>query len=389
MRLALCSVALTMLLAGVSLGQTCTSTALHSVGRAKLSYASGDAVGAKRLLEQAEVQCPDSSAVFREIAKVYELMEDPKRARLYKDQADKLGPKREFRQPGTTAPGSLGSTAPNAANPPAPVIEDNSFVREKWALVVGVGKFRDPTIQTLEYAAKDASDFAAMLRDPHVGRFRDDPEHVQLLTDDQATVGNIRAAINRIARNARTEDLVALYFSSHGSSAEMDVATERGQTGYIVAHDTDIGNLYGTAFPMDELKRVVDDRFIAGRVVTFLDTCFSGDTIRRSGGAKALSLGIPTESIARIAQGKGRVVITSSRYTEKSWESQVYKNSFFTHFLLEAMRAKDGLSTVTQLFTYLQDHVPKAVKTEKSAAQNPTMLPEGRNISIVIGTTLE
>ena len=100
-------------------------------------------------------------------------------------------------------------------------------------------------------------------------------------------------------------------------------------------------------------------------------------------------MGIPPDSVARIAQGKGRVVIASSRSNERSWESDVYKNSYFTHYLLEAMRKTDGKATVTQLFTYLQRFVPPAVRKEKNESQNPLMHPEGREISVVIGTVIE
>jgi uncharacterized caspase-like protein len=169
----------------------------------------------------------------------------------------------------------------------------------------------------------------------------------------------------------------------------MDVATERGQTGYIVTYDTKIDNLYATAFPMRELQQVVDDRFKSARVVTFLDTCYSGDTMRRAPGAKAIITTIQGGSIAQVAQGNGRVVIASSQNNERSWESEVYKNSYFTHYLLEAMRASDGNATVTQLFTYLQRFVTPAVRKEKNESQNPIMYPEGKEISIVIGTAIK
>src|SRR5689334_8547814 len=60
--------------------------------------------------------------------------------------------------------GEGGATvAPNAPLP--------GFVRAKYALIVGVGKFKDPAIPQLQYAAKDAQDLAAVLVDPRYGRF--------------------------------------------------------------------------------------------------------------------------------------------------------------------------------------------------------------------------
>jgi hypothetical protein len=362
--------------AALAAPQDCTNRALQTVERAKFSALKGDTKAAVSWLEQARKECSTSYSVLLEISKVYEQLGDKTMASFYAAQADKLSPVFRPRQPGE-APAGPGSS------------DDKSFVREKWALIVGVGHFQEKAIPALDCAAKDAADFAAMLADPKVGRFRDDPEHILLLTDEKATVASVRSAINQIARNARAEDLVVLYFSSHGSSSDMDVATERGQTGYIVTYDTKIDNLYATAFPMRELQQVVDDRFKSARVVTFLDTCYSGDTMRRAPGAKAIITTIQGGSIAQVAQGNGRVVIASSQNNERSWESEVYKNSYFTHYLLEAMRASDGNATVTQLFTYLQRFVTPAVRKEKNESQNPIMYPEGKEISIVIGTAIK
>src|ERR1700677_379736 len=39
----------------------------------------------------------------------------------------------------------------------------NRPIADKWALVIGVSKFQDPTIPQLRFAAKDAQDFANFL----------------------------------------------------------------------------------------------------------------------------------------------------------------------------------------------------------------------------------
>jgi uncharacterized caspase-like protein len=125
-------------------------------------------------------------------------------------------------------------------------------------------------------------------------------------------------------------------------------------------------------------------------VVLFLDTCFSGDAVApAAGGSKMLALGIADTSKERIAQGAGRIVIASSRNDERSWESDREQNSYFTHYLLEALRAQNGLSDITSIFNHLQRTVPKAVKNEKRARQTPVMWPEGQRLDIVIGTAVQ
>ncbi|MGI8741306.1 MAG: caspase family protein [Bryobacteraceae bacterium] len=304
---------------------------------ARSELAAGNIAKAGTWLDRAYQECQVSGVVMRRISETYRQMNDEANAKRFAEQADRL----ENRTPLTFDQQKQPQQTPTQVTAKAPSdVEDNSFVRDKWALIVGVSKFKNPSMN-LRFAAKDATDFAAMLSDPNVGRFHNDSQHIKLLTDDNATVQNIRTAIQDIARNARKEDLVVLYFSSHGTDAGMDVATDEGKTGYIVTHETDPNNLYATAFDMQELKRVVDTRIQAGRVVAFMDTCYSGGFRQRTG-SKALSVGIPSESVARIAQGKGRVVIASSRDSEQSWESDQYQNSYFTHYIIEAYAQHRG-----------------------------------------------
>jgi hypothetical protein len=352
------------------MGQACTTQAMRTISQAQEIAAAGDRGSAKTLLKRAFEECQTSAIVLNKISELYAQMGENTDAELYRKQALLI----ENRTP-------ITFQNPNIQ------IESNSYVREKWALVVGISSFKHPGMN-LRFAAKDAKDIAAMLADPEIGRFRNDPQHVKLLTDADASAEGIRTAINDIAKNARKEDLVVLYFSSHGTSANSDIATEEGKSGYIVTYNTDPQNLYATAFPMDELSRVVQTRIQAGRVIAFMDTCYAGG-FRGPRGGKALEVGIPLQSITRIAQGVGRVVIASSRDTEQSWESEQYQNSYFTHYIIEAMKAKQGTLTVTELFNQLQRNVPKAVASEKKASQNPVMSPEGRNINLVIGTSVE
>jgi hypothetical protein len=352
---------------GVAHGQPCLTQAKRTIEQAVRVAGAGDLTGARRLLDRAERECPTSFSVYRDLAKLYKDWGDVQNADRCEDMANRLDPRRP---------------------PPEPLSEqEKSFVREKWALVVGIGRFQRPEIPRLEFAAKDASDIARALTDPEIGRFRDDNAHVRVLTDDQATLANLRAEINYITKNARDEDLVVFYLSSHGTSPAADAAARAdAQTGYIVTYDTDTTNLYGTAFPMDELKRVVVDRVRARRVVTFLDTCFSGDTVRWAKGGKALTV-IPAASFQGVAQGTGRVVVVSSQGTEQSWEGN--GNSYFTRCLIEALRLKNGLPTITEVYTHLSRTVPYLVKKEKNASQYPQMWPEGRKLDIVIGTPVQ
>jgi hypothetical protein len=246
-------------------------------------------------------------------------------------------------------------------------------VRDKWALVVGINQFNDRRINPLQYAAKDAKDFAAVLTSRDIGRFP--PDHVRVLTNEQATTKAIKENLNWLARSAKEDDLVVIYLSSHGSPREMDTAG----VSYVVTYDTDVSTqdtLYATALPMVDLADAVRFRIKAQRVVIFLDTCFSGAAIP---GAKALvgvsqdSIGVSPDKLNLIRQGVGRVVIASSQANERSWESDSLKNGYFTYYLIEGLKQNKGLISIEKLYEYVKDKVSQQVRKEKGASQTPVM----------------
>jgi ferredoxin len=370
--------------------QNCVTQALGSLSKARSEIVAGNQEKGRQWIEQAALECPTSAIVLRKIADLYQAIGDLEAARSWRERAEaqERGTPLKLQSP---IPSTAGAGPAGAAEGCNQLLQrQQRWVREKYAIVVGVSEFHNPAYN-LKFAAKDASDFAAALQDPAVGRFKPGTEHVRLLLNENATVSNIRTAINDVARDARAEDLVVMYFSSHGTAAENDVAKDEAKSGYIVTHESDLSNLYATAFPMEELRRVVEKRIRACRVVLFLDTCFSGDTVSPAAGAgsKMLALGISDQTKERIAQGVGRVVIASSRNDERSWESEHDRNSYFTFYLLEALRTKGGLADITTIFTHLQREVPRAVKNEKHAKQTPVMWPEGQRLDIVIGTAID
>jgi len=265
-------------------------------------------------------------------------------------------------------------SAPPAAAPLSP------FVREKFALVVGVGTFADPKIKTLTYAAKDAIDFAHALEDPKHGRFK--PSNITVLTDRSATRDAILGALDSIIRKAHEEDLVVIYVSSHGSPGLKD----RGLAGngYILTYDTAVEKLWSQAIEYQTFAKQTG-LIQARRKVTFLDTCFSGQA---GGGAKSLELetGGPDEKTSRMfASNEGSFVVTSSNSTETSWESQSVPNSYFTHFLIEAMTRSKEPPTMKEIFRYIAAKVPEAAYRERHEEQHPQMQPLDGPDDITIG----
>jgi metacaspase-1 len=259
------------------------------------------------------------------------------------------------------------TTQPSSAPPPAIA---TGPVQEKWALVVGISHFSDRAVPPLSFTTADAGAFADELKDSAIGRFPAD--HVHMLTDDQATTRNIKEQINWIARHAQTNDLVVIYVATHGSPREVDSA---GGASYIITYDTEIKNadtpdedaLYATALPMVDLANAVASRMKALRTVVVLDTCYSGGVVTNE--SKKMGAGIgnvaPSQGMLdRMSQGTGRIVLAASSSGEESLESPELHHGYFTYYLLQALKAGNGMTPLSQVYASVAQQVEQKVKAD-------------------------
>lgn len=273
-------------------------------------------------------------------------------------------------------------------------------IRNRYAVVVGVGRFRFG-IQPLEFAARDAMNFYQFLTDPGRGQFP--AGNVTFLTDENATRSNVAIALDRIQRVATEDDLVVVYMSSHGSPPD-----KRGAVN-IVTHDTEVKpreRIWHTSINEEMLRQFVDG-VRARRLVMVLDTCYSNGAYRAvpgflPPGGKSLGAGdnegyglsndygrrligskdlvlesdAPARSSAKSAGGAavepwGRVLIGASGSGEQSWESDRLRSSIFTYYLVDGLNRHNG--SLQQAFNYAKPRVASHVKQEKGADidQNP------------------
>ncbi len=276
-------------------------------------------------------------------------------------------------------------------------------VREKWALVVGIGQYQFKGIRTLKYTAKDARDFADLLTDPNYGRFK--PSNVTLLTDTLATTSRIKSEIERIRVSAQPEDLVVIYISTHGSPRDLSWK----DVNYIVTYDTNPEHLWATSLPMVDVIKDAAQMIRAQRMAIFLDTCFSGAATRagtflggatvlastsqsgRTDGSKGIEfVGVSKDLIRQSSLELGRVIISASQPDESSWESAQLQNGIFTYYLIDALKQKNGKLPISEVFAHLRDQVSRQVlKEKKPSSQRPMMEPEDTKLDICIGVQPE
>jgi Caspase domain len=254
-------------------------------------------------------------------------------------------------------------------------------VGEKWALVVGISKFQDKHLPRLNFASKDAKDFASLLLDPSVGRFK--TANVHALDDGQVTARQLKMELNWLARSAQPNDLVVIFLSSHGTPRNRDTA----EVNYIATSETETepeDNLFATAVPMVEISDVVRTRIKAERTVILLDTCHSGAAARDA--SMVRDSAASEKALDRIRQGVGRAIVTSSSSEEQSYEGKPYDNGYFTHFLIEALRKNKGRDSVEQVYASLKQNVSTAAASIERK-QTPVLSKSEGGEQIVIGAS--
>ncbi|MBX9571124.1 MAG: caspase family protein [Candidatus Obscuribacterales bacterium] len=253
----------------------------------------------------------------------------------------------------TYTPPMQSHTAPATGSGYAPVAD-------KWALVVGLGKFQDSRSLNPLKSAKDAKDLCNYLTTE--ANFA--PDHVRMLVNEHATLKRVKSELNKfLAHVARPDDLVVIYFSSHGSSGASDV---RGDN-YICLYDTQCDDLFSTALEMQSLINVVKNRIISRRILLVLDCCFAGNTSAKAFGKTG------NFDAAQIAQGTGQVVLCSSAPNQMSCESVRYQNGVFTRQFINGMRSQGTMTTIDDAFRYTRNAVANEVREDSGLSQTPVM----------------
>lgn len=270
-----------------------------------------------------------------------------------------------------------------AAPGPAPAKEPG----RRLAVVLGVSSFADWSIPNLETARHDALAMAAWLRDPTGGGFA--PADVSVLLDGQATRQNIMAAMDRLAAEARPQDLVFIYMSTHGLFTADQVLG-------IVCHDSQATGQITEQGPVIQSGTVLTKallheflgRLKARRRAVVVDVCYGQAALGRppapqaSPGAKGCD---PGEHLppASSDPGAATLILVSSARSQRSWESSELGASIFTHYLLQGLRLHHG--DLRSAFFHARTRTILHARREKGHRQEPYLVAVPGHANLLLG----
>lgn len=263
---------------------------------------------------------------------------------------------------------------PRSKGPSGPAIS-YEWGGRNYALVIGVSryKFHEGGLKDLEYAHADSQSIADFLK-TRAG-FKD--SDISYLENENATVENVRAAVDLFLERARENDLIFLFIAGHGAQDPFDPRNL-----YLILHDSRVTNMPRTALNMAELQVLFTNRLRAKRMVILIDACHSGGVdpgqttfVRQLERMENNTFSMYAE---KLFSGEGRALLTSSDVNEISEEGKKWGggHGVFTWAVLEGLRGiadvnRDRVITTGELF----DFVSNRVRQETNARQNPRALP--------------
>ncbi len=233
-----------------------------------------------------------------------------------------------------------------------------------YALIIAVGKYRDPKINSLRYAENDARELYRVLTNHRTGMFK--PRNVTVLINQNATEKNIKFKFDDIISKAKQkDDLLLVFYAGHGFTYPS------GSDTYWLTYDTIVGDREGkriksTAFSNLTLATKLTD-IKANTVVFFVDACFSSGMVKKPASIRGLETYLGTD--------KDYVIITSSQADQRSIESSRLRHGLFSYSLIKGLSGEadvnsDGLVDIEELWPLVTSQVSK-LASDMNAEQQP------------------
>jgi WD40 repeat protein/uncharacterized caspase-like protein len=261
---------------------------------------------------------------------------------------------------------------------------DKSTGPQVWAVVIGVSEYKSTQIAPLQYAHKDAEAFADFLKRPEGGNLSKD--NMMLLLNKDATLPNVQNALINFLKNAIDIDLVLVYFAGHGLPEP-----DRPDNMYLLTYDADPTKLGTTAFPMWQIRDVLERYIKAKRIVVFSDACHSGGiTVNYAtrGLSKPEENPFNTYFLELSKSREGTIIFAASAAGEVSQELPEFGHGVFTYYILEGMKGEadlnnDKLVTIGELMQYVEEQVKRKTKGAQTPTRSQTNYDKELPIAVV------
>lgn len=247
----------------------------------------------------------------------------------------------------------------------------NSKVKQEaphlYILAIGIDRYKDHSVN-LKYAVKDAKDIEEKLKTQAATLYKPQNIHYVLLTDQEATKGNITKKIDGLAKTMKPQDSFILFVAGHGVLLQNQY--------YMLTRDFNGGVSDNSMISSNEIVE-------ASKKIKSLSQLFIFDTCH-AGGVDTIVSGLYDARMSVLAKKMGLHIYASANDKQAAMDG--YKgNGLFTHALLdglnnnrEADKNKDGKVTVVGLGEYSKKKTTNISK-EIGHSQTPLIIDFGKD----------
>jgi uncharacterized caspase-like protein len=255
-----------------------------------------------------------------------------------------------------------------------------------YVLSVGISRYRDQHFN-LRYAADDAIDFAALLKKQGRQLFR--RVVTQTLVDQEATLADIGAAFESIARKVQAQDVFVFYLAGHGTVSDGRYHFIPYDLIYENAESLSRGGLNEA-----KLKALLSS-VETGKRMMVIDSCHAGKAIPVLAALASLPRGRSINdkaAIDRLMNATGIAILAAASEQQEAMEGIIENgegHGLFTHVLLKGLSGaadgrinKDGQIDIEELISYTRTEVPRISREKWQYEQFPMYQSPKQNFPI-------
>ena len=232
------------------------------------------------------------------------------------------------------------------------------------ALVIGISKYKNPDVPSVDYAKHDAS----MMREYLSKVLGYDEKRILYADDENASLADFKRLIQKLSNMVKPgKSEVFVYYNGHGAP---DTKTNEA---FFVPYDCDPTYANETGYPVADFYNQLG-KIPAKSITIVMDACFSGSSPKGMlfKGVSPALLRVKNP-VAAIENG---VVFSSSSENQLSNWYPEKKHGLFTYFFLKALQGeadynKDKVLTVEEIQRYLMENIP-----DKAREQNHEQTPQ-------------
>ena len=253
-----------------------------------------------------------------------------------------------------------------------------------YALLIGVGQstYAD---WSLPATVKDVSALHDILTAPSLCGYPNNNDHIRLLCNEAATRQGILDGLQWIQERAKADPQATaiVYYSGHGW------LDQTNQHYYLVPHDIKPLKFATSALSAEDFTQALQ-AINAQKLLVILDCCHAEGMAAAKGEPEDPDLpeGFTKSSakgqFAKLAEGKGIAILSSSDSDQSSWIRKDQTCSIFTYHLIDGLRGGDNKPGDTEvsfmnLVNHLGQTVPATALSEWKATQQPQWEGKGSN----------